>query len=114
MDYAEQKGLGVILGADTNSHSTSYGTTNNSRGDLMDLFITRYKLDIENKGTIPTYESRGAKTYIDATLTARLSVSVNNWMVSQEYNGSDHNTITFETYKEYEEIPQKWNWKEAN
>ena len=40
MDYAEQKGLGVILGADTNAHSTSYGTTNNSRGDLMDLFIT--------------------------------------------------------------------------
>ena len=70
MEYVEQKGLGVILGADTNAHSTSYGSTNNARGDLMDLFITRYKLDIENRGDTPTYESKGAKTHIDVTLTS--------------------------------------------
>ena len=80
----------------------------------MDLFITRYKLDIENKGMTPAYESRGAKMHIDVTLTAGLSVGVNNWMVIQDYNGSDHNTIQFETHKEFEELPQKWNWKEAN
>ena len=35
MDYANQKGLACIIGADTNAHSTNYGPTGNSRGDKL-------------------------------------------------------------------------------
>ena len=33
MDYANQKGLAIIIGADTNAHSTNYGPVGNTRGD---------------------------------------------------------------------------------
>ena len=78
------QGLAVILGMDSNAHSTSFGNTTNKRGEKLDLFIAHHKLDIENQGLTPTFQARGAQTIIDITLTARLSVSVTDWTVSQE------------------------------
>ena len=86
LDYAQKQGLAVILGMDSNAHSSSFGSTANKRGEQLDLFIAHH---IENQGLTPTFQARGAQTIIDITLTARLSVSVTNWTVSQEYNGSD-------------------------
>ena len=76
MQYAELKGFGIILGIDTNAHSTSFGPDSNKRGDDLDLFIAQYKLDIANCSHDPTFERRGAKTCIDITLSTRLSVSL--------------------------------------
>ena len=92
MKYAEEKGLRVILGIDSNCHSQLYGPMTNKRGEALKLF----NLQVENTCHTPTNESRGAKTCIDVTLTARLSVSVQDWHVSREENGSDHNTINFQ------------------
>ena len=104
LNHAQQHGLAVILGMDANAHSSSFGTTTNKRGDQLDLFIAQHKLDIENQGLTPTFQARGAQTIIGITLTARLSVSVTNWSVSQEYNGSDHNTITFQVEQDKQKI----------
>ena len=86
LDHAQQHGLAVILGMDSNAHSSSFGNTTNKRGDKLDLFIAHHKLDIENQGLTPTFQARGTQTIIDITLTARLSVSVTNWTVSQVYS----------------------------
>ena len=95
LDYAKEKGLGILLGADTNSHSCTFGPDTNKRGEQLELFIAKHNLHIENNSHTPTYESRGAKTCIDITLTSRLDVSVKNWHVNQDFNGSDHNNIEY-------------------
>ena len=79
MRYAEDKGLGVILCIDSNCHSQLFDPSTNKRGEALELFIAKYNLQVENTCHTPTYESRGAKTCIDITLTTRLSVSVTNW-----------------------------------
>ena len=50
LNYAQNHGLAVILGMDSNAHSSSFGNTTNKRGDQLDLFIAHHKLDIENQG----------------------------------------------------------------
>ena len=64
------------LAADTNCHSTIFGPNTNKRGEQLEIFIAKFKLNIENNCHTPTYESRGAKTCIDITLTTRLVVTV--------------------------------------
>ena len=78
MKYAEEKRLGILIAGDTNCHSSLFGPSTNKRGEQLELFIAKYKLQIENNSHIPTYESRGAATCIDITLTAGLGVSVQN------------------------------------
>ena len=60
----------------SNAHSTSFGPDTNKRGELLDLFIAKYGLDIENRGNTPTFCGRGGVTFIDVTLTRGLSVTV--------------------------------------
>ena len=60
--YAEDKRLGIIIAADTNCHSSLFGPSTNKRGEQLELFIAKYKLNVENNSHIPTYESRGAET----------------------------------------------------
>jgi len=99
---------------DANAHSTSFGTTNNKRGEQVDDFIARHKLNIENTGVTPTFQARGAATIVDITLTARLAVNISHWSVSQEYNGSDHNTITFIAETDKHTIEPTWKWHKAD
>ena len=108
MDYVNQKGLAIIIGADTNAHSTNYGPTGNTRGDKVDLFTAQHRLSIENRGDIATFHGRGCNTFIDATFTSKLSVSIKDWKVCTDYNGSDHNTILFNTDIEYEQVLPQW------
>lgn len=99
LDFAHSKQYALVIGVDTNSHSTLFGPTNNTRGnDLEDVILT-HGLAVENRGTTPTFEiMRGNKmvrTHIDATLSRDLPVPVTDWRVDRNYNASDHNTITF-------------------
>ena len=108
MRYVEDKRLGILLAADTNCHSTLFGPSTNKRGEQLELFIAKYKLQVENNSHIPTYESRGAETCIDITLTARLGVSVMDWEVERGYNGSDHNSITYKLMTDKLNIEPQW------
>ena len=46
--YAEVKRLGIIMAADTNCHSSLFGPSTNKRGEQLELFIAKYKLNVEN------------------------------------------------------------------
>ena len=61
----------------------------------------------------PTFEikrgNRYIQTHIDVTLTR--GVRAMNWRVSRGYNGSDHNTILFETesHRPEPELARPWS-----
>ena len=112
--YAEDKRLGIIIAADTNCHSSLFGPSTNKRGEQLELFIAKYKLNVENNSHIPTYESRGAETCIDVTLTARLGVSIADWEVNREYNGSDHNSIEYKLKVDKIKVEPQWLWAKAD
>ena len=85
-----------------------FGPSTNKRGEQLELFIAKYKLNVENNSHIPTYESRGAETCIDVTLTARLGVSIADWEVNREYNGSDHNSIEYKLKVDIIKVEPQW------
>ena len=53
-------------------------------------------------------------TCIDATLTRDLGDKISNWKVDQTYNGSDHNTITFEIETSEKEATKSRNWEKGD
>ena len=111
----EQKGYPLIMGVDSNSHSTLYGRDNNKRGNDFEDFILQYGLRVENTGTCPTFETmrgtRAIMTHIDVTLTRGLVNNTTNWRVCRDYNASDHNTILFEVgyHRPNPTMSRPWN-----
>ena len=99
VQMATKKDYALILGMDSNAHSTLYGPVNNKRGEEIEDFVLKHQLRVENCGNVPTFEiMRGAKkveTFIDVTLTRGLPMPIAGWMVDRSYNQSDHNTIRF-------------------
>ena len=110
MKYAKDKRLAILLCMDSNCHSSSFGTDDNKRGEVLDDFIAAHNLKIENKGTEYTFENTLASTIIDTTLSDKLAVSVQDWTVVRDENFTDHNDITFklETDKVILEKTRKW------
>ena len=109
MDFANRRGYAVIIGMDNNCHSELYGLETNKRGDFED-FIAQYNLKVENQGKTPTFQAAIGSSIIDVTLTARLSVSIQQWRVNTNPNFSDHNTIKYEATIEQEYIPPTRKW----
>ena len=55
-DYAN--GRQVILGVDTNAHSTLWGSPiNNARGDGIEEFLFQHNLEILNIAAMPTFQT---------------------------------------------------------
>ena len=115
MEMIDKKGYPLIMGVDSNGHSSLYGPSNNSRGNAFEDFVLQYGLMVENRGGAPTFETkRGNKliaTHIDVTLTRGLRAKLQNWRVSREYNASDHNSILFEieTHKPEPDLIRPWS-----
>ena len=114
LEFAKVRGLGLIIGMDSNCHSTLFGPKQNQRGYLFDELIANNNLTIENIGNSPTYESRGKKTCIDVTLTRGLRRTIKDWRVDRTYNWSDHNYINFSLQTEKITIPKIWQWHKAD
>ena len=112
--FAENKNLELIIGVDTNCHSKLFGESMNKRGLDLEELIIESGLDVENLGTEPTYETiRGNKliqTCIDSTLSRNTEGKITNWEINREYNGSDHNTITFKLNYTQEATKTERNW----
>ena len=107
----------IIIGADTNCHSNLFGEDTNKRGRDLEEFIIENAIAIENVGTIPTFDTiRAGKrlTLTDVTMTRDMDDKINNWRVDQTYNGSDHNTITFEINSEKHEGIKSRNWDKGD
>ena len=97
-NYCESRGLPMLLGVDTNSHSVTWGhQDNNVRGDAFEDFIAGHPLHILNRGSLPTYQSSRAQSVIDVTL-ASLTIQdlIVNWEVCRDNYLSDHKCIQME------------------
>ena len=114
LNYAAGMNIPLLMGADTNSHTILFGPDSNRRGlDLEELLVSN-GLRVENIGTMPTYETiRGSKlisTCIDATFSRDMDGKITSWMVDDNYNGSDHNTILFKLKLEVDDKREERNW----
>ena len=74
MKYAKDKRLAILLCIDSNCYSSSFGTDDNKRGEVLDDFIAVHNLKIENKGTEYTFETTLAVSYTHLTLPTIYSV----------------------------------------
>ena len=54
MDFVKHRGYALLLGIDSNCHSTLYGNETNPRGEKLEDFIASHKLTIENMGKTNT------------------------------------------------------------
>ena len=93
MRYCESRNKEVIVAADTNSHSTLWGCiTQNTRGDIVDDWVYRYGLKIQNNGNHFTFFRGEARTIVDVTFTrgAAIGAAVTDWEVTEDVQGSDH------------------------
>ena len=118
MKMIDDKGLPLIMGVDSNAHSSLYGPSNNTRGDDFEDFILQYGLSVENIGTKPTFETRRAnsmaRTHIDVTLSRDLDCEIKHWRVCDLYNASDHNSIYFQVEAPQESLQLVRPWSKAN
>jgi hypothetical protein len=99
LEYAERNSLAILLGGDSNAHSSLYGNNTNRRGDKMEDIIFTHNLKVENKISHPTFQTHRAnkelKSWIDVTLSRGMEGMIKDWIVDDSYNASDHNTIKF-------------------
>ena len=120
MTFADAKKYALIIGMDSNSHSILYGNETNTRGESLEDFILKNCLTVENVGLRPTFSvvrSTGEiNSIIDVTLSKGIKYSIDNWTVRSEYNGSDHNDITFcydNPLVQGKEVDEKRCWNKA-
>ena len=115
MKFAKHRGYALLLGMDSNCHSTIYGKETNPRGEKLEEFIAMHKLIVENRGKEYTYECSTGKSIIDITLSSKLSVSIKDWRVAnKENNFSDHHSIYYELKTEKYIPPRARRWHEMD
>ena len=68
VDYARSKGSALLLGIDSNCHSTLFGNETNKRGEELEDFIAQNRLIVENTGRIPTFQTQWGTSIIDLSL----------------------------------------------
>ena len=93
--FANDNGMPLIIAADTNSHSTIFGPTQNTRGDSLEDFLASENLTVHNNSLVPTFRTVRASSCIDVTLSRDTADLIGDWQANSDYNGSDHSTITF-------------------
>ena len=115
MQYRQQRGYALLIGADSNCHSSLFGHETNKRGETLEEFITTYRLSVENQGKRYPYNCSTGRSIIDIALTARLAVTISNWRVAEEeINFSDHNSIYFELKTDKYTPPKARKWHLAD
>jgi ribonuclease HI len=109
--YADVNNYRLILGTDSNAHSTLWGRTQNTRGNELELVMAGTDLKIENlPGGLPTFRgNQGEGTHIDLTLTLNANNDCIGWNTTF-FPDSDHNLITFKcAIKPEKEKVRAWN-----
>ena len=56
LEYSRTRGYSMLIGSDTNSHSTLWGKETNNRGEQLEELIDTYNLNIHNRGKMLTYD----------------------------------------------------------
>lgn len=120
-DKARQIGNPLIIAGDFNAKATEWGSTlTNRRGRMILDMAARLGLYVANSGTATTFRRPGCTpTTPDITLVSdSLAGKLKNWRVLEEYNGSDHQYISFEigeraqrSLRPQRQGTRKWNSK---
>ena len=95
LDYGEKRGYSILIAADTNAHSNTWGHETNLRGSRFEDLMQDYDLQLHNIGRDFTFECKTGKSVIDVTLSRNLKLKIEDWKVCKAYNHSDHNTIKY-------------------
>ena len=114
--YTKKNAFQLIIGADSNAHSNMWGPSPKNkckRGEDLEQWILQHGIMIHNTGETPTFANKRCNSCIDVTLSLDLRSSIKDWEVSQDYNGSDHNTITSNLELVVPKPDPVWNWKKA-
>ena len=94
-----ESGRSLLIGADTNAHSSLWSDIdeNNARGNDLEELIMEFNLKIHNSQLEkPTFVNRRCNTVIDLTLTMNgADRDVAHWRVADDVTHSDHKMIRF-------------------
>ncbi len=93
--YAKDKGIGIIIGTDANSHNTAWGSTDiNPRGIALLDYILDNQLMIANEIGKPTFVTKARSEVLDITIaTPEIANKILGWHVSEYDSHSDHKYI---------------------
>ena len=72
VDYADHRGYALLMGIDTNCHSSLYGKETNKRGEALEDFIASNHLIVENVGLTETFKTKWGSSIVDVTLAKNL------------------------------------------
>ena len=93
--YATGRGFKVVIGTDSNAHSTLWGSPEtNERGEAVEDACAAYGLHCCNTGNTVTYDGVNGQTIVDITLTNDHTL-IQDWNVSDEVTLSDHRCVTY-------------------
>jgi hypothetical protein len=95
--YCRSNSLPVLIGADTNVHSSLWGCQyNNRREDMFEETACQYSLTICNVGATPTFATTRASSIIDVTMIhSTICDQIKEWTVLKETFHFDHCCIQF-------------------
>ncbi|XP_053956335.1 uncharacterized protein LOC128861988 [Anastrepha ludens] len=123
-DTVREIGDPFIVAGDFNAKAVEWGApTTNTRGRHVLDMAARLGLVVANTGDATTFRRPGCEhTTPDITLeTDSLAGVINGWEVLEEYNGSDHQYITFRISARTDNTPtpitksaRKWNMAKVN
>ncbi|XP_074109276.1 uncharacterized protein LOC141534031 [Cotesia typhae] len=88
----------VIVAGDFNAKSTEWGAAlSDTRGNEVADVAARLDLIVLNTGSTTTFRRPGyQESILDISLaTPRTANMIKDWVVSEEYSGSDHQFVTF-------------------
>jgi ribonuclease HI len=112
-----QRGIGIILGSDTNCHTPFIGGVlrPDKAGELLENLIIDNNLLVINDKKIPTFSINQKTSFIDITATNNfLNTAITNWKVCEEFNFSDHNSITFDIESDASTDTVRKNYRKCN
>jgi ribonuclease HI len=114
--HCENKNYPVCVGADSNAHSTAWGSPlTDARGDEFDETLNRYHLSLLNAGATPTFQTCRAESIIDISFVhSDLYDSMVSWQVLEEDFFSDHKCIEFFMNFRQERLGPIKNWRLTN
>ena len=115
-EFAEKQGCRILIGADSNAHSSLWGCEiNNQRGDEMEEWFILNQFAVANVGDTPTFVTSRAQSIIDITLVSNtLLPMISEWRVHTKYNFSDHRRISFKIDFENSVVQWRRNYNKAN
>lgn len=114
------RGEKIVIGLDANAESSLWSPKGtNEKGSQLERLIAAFDLHVINDKTQPpTFEERGASSYIDVTLVSGSMVGeVQSWTVKQNWTSSDHNAIAFKISSETPTVradSSRFNIRRAN